>query len=403
MADKITEPGKLSLFDRRFITDPHPVYREVRARCPVAVDPFAGNSMLTRHDDVSQALRNPAVYSSGMDATALGNQRPLIPLQVDPPLHTEYRKLLDPRFSRARVRELEGEVRQLAASLVDGFVDNGKCEFNSEFAIPFPCSVFLGLMGLPLEDLDVFLSLKNNIIRPQVSDRQDADEARENAAKSIDEYFTRALAEKKKNPDDDLMSWFLEAEIEGRKLTHDEVLGVCFLFLLGGLDTVTATLGCSVEWLARNPAERDRLVADPSLLPHAVDELLRFHSPVVGVARVLRQAVTVGGREYDAGHPFTLLLGSANADSNAFEEGDTMKFDREPNPHLAFGAGPHRCLGSHLARMELRVALEEFHKRIPSYAPAEGEQARFGLGIREVEYLPLVFQPGSTERPKAPR
>ncbi|MBC8293159.1 MAG: cytochrome P450 [Proteobacteria bacterium] len=394
MAGNDFDPGELSLFDPRFISDPHPVYRKVRAQCPVAVDPFAGNPMLTRHEDIADALRTPGVYSSGMDATALGNQRPLIPLQVDPPLHTEYRKLLDPRFSRARVRELEGDVRQLAGRLVNDFVENGRCEFNSEFAIPFPCSVFLGLMGLPLEDLDTFLALKNGIIRPPATDQQDAEAARERAARKIDDYFTRALARKKKNPGEDLMSWFLGAEIEGRKLTHDEVLGICFLFLLGGLDTVTATLGCSVEWLARNPVDRARLVADPSLLPGAVDELLRFHTPVVGVARVLRRGVTLGGHEYEAGQPITLLLGSANTDSDAFKEGDSVKFDREPNPHLAFGAGPHRCLGSHLARMELKIALEELHKRIPSYAIADGEKVRFGLAIREVECLPLVFPPG---------
>jgi cytochrome P450 len=154
---------------------------------------------------------------------------------------------------------------------------------------------------------------------------------------------------------------------------------------------VTASLGCAVAYLARHPEQRSKLVADPSLMPSAVEELLRWETPVMGVARVAIQDVTIGDTQIRTGERVTLLLGSANTDGEEFEDTERIDLARMPNRHLAFGGGPHRCLGSHLARLELRISLEELHRRIPDYAVSPGEEPGYAVGIREVKYLPLVF------------
>jgi len=179
--------------------------------------------------------------------------------------------------------------------------------------------------------------------------------------------------------------------IDGERLTRSEILDICFLLLLAGLDTVTATLGCNIAYLASNPSKRRSLVEDPSLVPTAVEELLRWETPVTGLPRIALQDVTIGDFEIREGELVTLLLGAANTDDEHFPEAQRVDFLRERNVHTAFGVGVHRCLGSHLARMELKVALEEWHRRIPDYRIEPGETPRVSPGIREFMYLPLVW------------
>jgi cytochrome P450 len=386
-----SKDNQLNLFDPAFTADPHPAYRRVRSGCPVAREPFTGAAILTRFEDVLYALRHPEIFSSGMEATVLGNERPLIPLQIDPPEQTRYRKILDPRFSRKQVLALEDDVRKLAGSLIDGFAGQRECEFNRDFAIPFPCTVFLRLMGLPLDHLERFLELKDGIIRPSAGNPDEAARVRAETGKRIYAYFEEVIDDRSRNRRDDLMSYFLDAEVDGRKLTTEEILDICFLFLLGGLDTVTSSLGCSLAYLSQHPEQRERLVEDPALIPSAIEELLRHETPVVAVTRVLKQDVSLGGVELRAGDPVRLCLGAADADPDEFPHPDSVDLARERNRHLAFGGGAHRCLGSHLARMELRIALEELHRRIPDYELKPGETPRYSLGIREVTYLPLIF------------
>jgi cytochrome P450 len=215
-------------------------------------------------------------------------------------------------------------------------------------------------------------------------------------------YFERAIDRRLTEPPrDDLITHLLSAEIEGQKLTREEILDVCFLFLLGGLDTVTATLGCSVAYLAANPEQRRRLVARPESIPGAVEEMLRWETPVAAVPRLVKQDVRLSGLEIKEGEVALLLLGAANVDEAEFDEAARVDFERERNRHLAFGSGPHRCLGSHLARMELRVALEELHRRIPDYAIEPGETPRHTFGIREVKYLPLAWSVAPAADPQA--
>ncbi len=215
---------------------------------------------------------------------------------------------------------------------------------------------------------------------------------RQQAGRSIYEYFEREITARASKPArGDLLDAFLTFEIDGEKLSRNEILDICFLTLIAGLDTVTATLGCDIAYLAAHPRQRRRITQDEALIPAAVEELLRYETPVTGVPRKLTRDVTVGGVELAQGEVVTLLLGAANLDDAHFEQADEVEFERERNRHLAFGGGPHRCLGSHLARMELRVALEEWHRRIPDYAIQPGETPRYSPGIREVQYLPLVW------------
>lgn len=382
------------LFDPGAADAPQEAYREIRQQCPVARVPGpAGNQTvyLAKYEDVLWALKHPEVFSSAAGAVDIGQDHPLIPLQVDPPEHAQYRRLLDPEFSPKRMRELEPDVRVLVNQLIDGFIDRGECEFHEDFATPLPSTIFLRLMGLPQSDLATFLQWRDDTIRPDTDDLDEAARIRAAVGPKITAYFTEQLAARRANPDDGLLTRIEHGEVEGRPLTQDEKLGTCHLFLLGGLDTVTATLDCMLAYLARHPDERARLVADPALVDGAVEELLRTESPVTMVPRTVAIDTTIGGVEIKAGDGCALLLGAANGDEHEFEAADVVDFERSANRHLAFGGGPHRCLGSHFARLELRVALEEFHRRIPDYRIKEGTEIHYSPGIRQADHLPLVW------------
>lgn len=386
-----------SMFDPGFAACPHAAYQHLReTEQGVSRMPLVEMPIITRYEDVLWALRNPEIFSSDMsEEMQLGTERPMIPQQIDPPEQSRYRRLLDPLFSRRRSLELEPEVRRQANELIDKFVDEGGCEFNSSFAIPLPCSVFLSLFGLPYEDIDLFLDIKDGIIRPQArtEDPEEMAKIRKEAGSKIYAYFSKEIDSREgKTRGNDLLDAFLSFELDGEKLTRNDILDICFLTLIAGLDTVTATLGCDIAYLAANPEPRQRIVADPARVPEAIEELFRWETPVSGVPRKLKQDVTIGGVAMKEGEMVTLLLGAANLDGRQFPNADEFDLGRERNRHLAFGGGPHRCLGSHLARMELRVALEEWHRRIPQYRIREGETAQYSPGIREVHYLPLEWE-----------
>jgi cytochrome P450 len=396
MAADIPDPetGVVNLFAPEFAACPQAIYRRLHEQCPVVRAPVINSPVISRYEDVVWALRHPEIFSSETEVMmALGTERPMIPQQIDPPAQTRYRKILDPRFSRRRMLELEPEIRHQSNALIDEFIDAGRCEFDAAFAIPLPCTVFLTLMGLPHEELRFFLELKDGIIRPKLApeDREGAARTRAATGKQIYGCFEKLIDERTAKPRDDMLSYLIGAEIEGEKLTRNEVLDICFLFLLGGLDTVTATLGCNIAFLAANPVQRRQIVEKPELIPIAIEELLRWETPVTTVPRVVKQTVTIGGVEIKQGEVAMLLLGAADVDAAAFERSGSVDFERERNRHLAFGAGPHRCLGSHLARLELTIAMQEWHRRIPDYAIEPGETPRYSPGIREVQYLPIVW------------
>jgi len=386
----------VNLFAEEVSSCPQPVYRDLVARCPVAHSALGGSKLISRYEDVLWALRNPRIFSSAMDTQlALGTERPMIPQQVDPPAQTRYRKVLDPRFSKKRMREIEPDIRRHAHALIDDVIEAGACDFGRDFAVPLPCTAFLSLMGLPHSELSRFLELKDGIIRPQermaTPDPDAMREIRVQTGRDIYAYFTDVIAERRRNPGDDMISYLLEAEVDGNRLSDEEILDVSFLLILAGLDTVTATLECSVAYLAANPAQRERLVADPSLVPAAIEELMRWETPVTAVPRLVKEDVTLHGVEIRAGEMVSLLIGAANVDDAEFGDAIAVDFDRTRNRHLAFGGGAHRCLGSHLARLELKVALEVWHERVPAYEIPPGETLHFTPGIREVRPFPLVW------------
>lgn len=371
--------------------EPHALYRSMREGCPVLRTGGQGGVILSRHDDVLFALRHPEYFSS-VENVAIGNERPLIPLQIDPPEHVKYRKLLDPVFSRTRMLKLEPEVRKLAGELCDRFAVRGSCDFHKEFAEPLPSTVFLRMLGLPLSRLDYFLAIKDAIIRPQEQGAQDHEKARAEAGRKIYALFEEAIDARIAQPSDDLLGWMIGEEVDGEKLSREQILDICYLLLIAGLDTVTASLDTFVAYLARHPERRRMAVEQPQMLDGVVEELLRYESPVVAVPRVVAREVTLSGVTLQPGEKVTLLLASANSDEAAFPNPSEADFERRPNRHLAFGGGPHRCLGSHLARMELRAALDEFHKRVPVYSLPKGTELAYSIGIRQVDPLPLVFR-----------
>jgi cytochrome P450 len=373
--------------------DPVAVYGMIHEQCPVARSegPFGGHGVtVSKYEDVLWALKHPEVFSS-KDVVKIGNDVPLLPLSVDPPGHAKYRRVLDPQFSPKRMAELEPEARGLVNEIIDTFAARGECDFDEEFATPLPSTIFLAMMGLPHSDLPDFLRWRDDTIRPAGRTVEEQDAKRVAAGQAIEAYFENAIEEKRAHPDDRLLSTIVHGEVDGRPFTHEELIGTTHLLLLGGLDTVTATLDCMIYYLANHPERRRALVEDPSLISPAIEELLRHQTPVMMVPRVVAQDYEMGGVEMKAGDGATLLIGAANVDSAEFEEAHEVLLERGANRHLAFGGGPHRCLGSHLARLELRVAIEEFHRRIPEYTIREGAEIHFSPGIRQADNLPLEF------------
>jgi cytochrome P450 len=382
--------------DGDFAAAPQPMYRAMReATAVMAVDETM--VVVCRRGEIEELFRHPDLFSSNMSAVDLQNVRPLIPLQIDPPEHKKYRRILDPLFSPRQMAALEEPITGVVRELLDGFAGRTEIDFAAEFSIPFPSRVFLTMFGLPVEELATFLAMKDGIIRPDHVTGRDrlSEEAiahQKATAGSIYEYFERVLDEREREPRDDLLTQLLRTEVDGHVLTREDILDICFLFLIAGLDTVTSSLDCFFAYLASHPAQRRRIVEDPSCIPAAVEELLRWETPVMGVVRVATDDVELGGCPIKAGQQVSVLLGSANTDDAEFVDSEEVRFEREPNRHLAFGGGIHRCLGSHLARQELRVALREWHARYPDYEVAPGHVLRYTTGIRSIDHFPMVLR-----------
>ncbi len=354
-----------------------------------------GHVTLLHLDDVLEVTKRRDVHSMDPEMVELagaymGAGRPLIPLMLDGDAHTKYRKLLDPLFAPKVVAQLATRVRALADQLIDGFIADGRVELYNEFCEPLPSMVFLTLLGLPVDDLDFLLWFKNGIIRPTDDDH------RVTANTKMIEYLYGELdrREARDDPGDDLIGGFIRAEVDGETLTREDVIDITFLLVLAGLDTVAASLSCMVDWLARHPDQRRRLLDDPSILPAAIEELMRFETPVVAGGRYATADFEIGGEQIKAGDQLTVCWAAANLDGVGFDDALAVDFDRAAKKHIAFASGFHRCLGSHLARMELTVILTALHDRIPDYALDPDQTAGYNnMMIRTVDPLPLVFTP----------
>jgi cytochrome P450 len=380
------------------LSAPQPKYRELIDRGGL-IEPMEGMRFSFAREISDFVLRHADLFSSRVEL-GLGNVRPLIPLNVDPPQHSKYRKLLDPLFAPRRMDEQEEDITRRVNVLIDAFIERGECNFSEEFAELFPTSVFLGLMGLPEDELRMFLRMRDGALHPEKFDENalfDPEKRRaiQNATgQEIYAYFGNLIDERRKTPTDDIVSRFVAAEVDGERLSREDILDILYLFMIAGLDTVTDSLTCFYAFLATHREHRRQLVEDPSLIAPAVEELLRWESPVPsGVPRIAKEDTELpGGHKVPSGTAVMISYGAANVDPAAFAEPDDVRFDRSPNPHIAFGAGVHRCLGSHLARRELRVTLREWHKRIPDYRIKPGhEKLEYQAGLRHVKDLVLCW------------
>lgn len=339
----------------------------------------------------NQVLRDPAVFSSGPEALYFGSDTGAIPLQVDPPDHSRYRKLLDPLFTPKLMNAREPQIAAIVNRLIDSFIDRGECDFSTEFATPFPSEMFLTLMGLPMSELKAFLKAKEDMIRPGGNNEEERIAIMAQASGWIVNIINESLAQREKEQSDDILSYFLKLEKDG-VLTREEILNICILFIPAGLDTVTDSLETSFAYLAQHPEQRKMIVDNPDLLHLAVEELLRYETPVPSVARITTQDTEISGCPVSKGTRIRVSLAAINHSDTLVPNPDVVQLDREINPHVAFGAGIHRCVGSYLARIELRVAMREWHKRIPEYHLKPGHEIKYRVGLREIDHLPLVFR-----------
>jgi len=349
-----------------------------------------------RSEDLRRILQDPETFSSeGLTpyAMLLGESWRLAPLEVDPPDHAKYRALLNPLFTPKKVDALEQDIRELATQLIEAVAQKGRCDFNEDFAKPFPTLIFLKLMGWPLEDRPLFQHWTQTLIKSF-----DMQVVTDNA-RTITDWIRTHIAERRENPGDDFTSYLLASQIDGRPLTDDEMLGINFLIFIGGLDTVTSSIGLFFRHLARNPEQQAQLRANPELIPDAVEELLRSYS-IVNMRRTVTRDVQIGEATMKKGDIVMISTELANLDPEVFDEADKVDFQRSTGnaPHMAFSYGVHRCVGSHLARRELRIALELWLKLIPPFRIAEGTQPRFNAyGVFGMEDLHLQWDNPSVD------
>ena len=356
--------------------------------------------IVSRHDDIVFINQQKTVLGNGDAGPQMGDMQRLIPLDIDGEEHTRFRRLLDPLFApksqTSQIKGLDVEVRRLANALIDDFIDRGEVELYSEFCTPLPTIIFVSMLGLPDSDRSFFLQFKDDIVHANGGSPEADAELRQNAALRMFGYLNEQLELRDANPDDytGLLAGLIEAEADGVKLTRQEQLNVAFLLLIAGLDTVTGALSLMFSRLARHPEEQQAVRDDPSLAATTVEELLRWESPVqCGHRLATEDMVLPSGYQVSAGDHLQLLWAAGNIDESACPGGMSVQLDRTPNRHVAFASGAHRCLGSHLARMELRCALEEFHNRIAEYHVKPGESARYSSGtVRSAEYLPLLVK-----------
>lgn len=323
---------------------------------------------LTRREDVLAALRNPNVFSSKKAFEVVGSPLPLVPAAFDPPEHTRFRRILHPFFGPHALAAILPSIQNQAIDIIDSLAGQGECDVMADLATPYPSQVFLTLFGLPLQDRERLIGWKDAII--ELSLPNDAGETPDlTPALELFAYLTEAVAEHRANPGDDVLSQVLVGE---DALTDDEALGMAFFFVLAGLDTVTSAIGAAMLELARRPELRATLREKPDEIRVFVEEIVRLESSAPVVPRVTTEEVTVGGITLHAGSRVRLCLGAINRDGSDAISGDDLVLDGKVHKHWGFGGGPHRCVGSHLARMEMNVVVTEWLRRIPHFELSPG-------------------------------
>lgn len=379
-----------------------------REKMPISHSSTGGGYwVVTTYDDITSVLRrNNRGFISfpneppSEQTNLQGKRDKMIPIELDGELHKQYRNLLDPLFAPGAVAKLEPKLRQAANDLIDEFIERGSCNFSQEFALPYPGGTVMGLMGWPMEDM-VKLSEWADVVMHGVygASEDESNQARAKAHGELGAYLNAVIAERRAEPPrEDVTSLLIHGEIDGKPLTNDEVFDAFLLMVFAGLDTVQSAFSQSFYYFARNPHKWDEMFADPDLLVPAIEELLRWTTMPVPT-RTATEPVEVAGVELPPGERVHCPLGAANRDPKYFENPDEVIFDRpQSKPHVAFGVGPHRCIGSHLARLELRIGFEELRRRLPSFEldPTVTPEEHLGMAWG-VNNVCLRFPPGSRE------
>ena len=372
------------------------IWDQLRGTCPVAhTDRYGGAWLPVSHADVSAVARDTDHFSS--EGAVLANKPPrdqwistapiggAPPITSDPPFHADARRLLLPAFSPQVVAEWEPEIRRLCNELIDNMGDGDTVDAAVQYAQNIPVYVIARMLGLPLEDSDYFRETVHMVLEEIGAEFGE----RQGAFEKLDAYLTMHVQDHIDNPKDDLIGFLLNAKIYDQPLSPQHVVGTIILLMVAGIDTTWSSIGSSIWHLAQHPSDLHRMVNEPELLPTAIEELLRMYAPVT-MARIVSQDAEIGGCPVKAGDSVLLPFPAANRDPEVFPDADKVIIDREENRHVAFGLGIHRCLGSNLARLELRVAVQVFIQRFPKFELADPSTVTWSLGqVRGPRKLPV--------------
>ncbi len=390
------------IFDPQYVKNPFPIWDELRENCPVAhSERWGGSWMPTSYEDIFNIARDVQHFSSrnvlvapagpppdeaGAEAAA-AFQVGAPPITSDPPVHTWARRLLLPPFSTKAIARWEPETRELCRSLVAGFIGNGRADAAADYAQQIPPRVIASMLGISKDMANTFTDWVRGFLEFGLTNA----DIRGEAARAILGFLRERIEERKEQPGDNLISYLLESQVDGRPVPEPHVLGTCFLLLVAGIDTTWSSIGSALWHLAQHPEDRARLVNEPERVPVAVEELLRAYSPVT-MARVVAEDVEYAGCKMSAGDRVLMSFPAANRDPDKFPDADKVIIDRAENPHIAFGVGIHRCAGSNLARMEMRVSIEEWLARIPKYRLEDPDAVTWAGGqVRGPRSMPVVF------------
>jgi len=397
------------LASSRFKADPYPFYARLRAEAPVWRTTLRDKRtawMVTRYEDVAGVLKDDRIAKDPLNAQDPEQRarEPWVPgflkplernmLDVDDPDHRRLRTLVSKAFTPRLIERLRQRIERICRELLDEMARNGKTELVRDYALPLPATVIAELLGIPASDHRKFHRWSNRIV--SISSGRDVWKALP-AALSFLRYLRKMAERRRSQPEDDLMSALVQAEEAGDKLSQDELLAMAFLLLVAGHETTVNLIANGTLALIEHPEQLERLERDPSLIKSAVEELLRYTSPVeIATERYARQDLEVAGKVVPRGELVLAVLGSANRDDMYFENPDTLDLTRDPNKHLAFGrGGVHHCLGAPLARMEGQIALTALLRRFPEIrvaVPHESLRWHRGLFLRGLERLPLILE-----------
>jgi cytochrome P450 len=378
--------------DPHWTENPYPIWEELRAASPVVhTGRFLGCYMPTTYEAVREISYDTEHFSSRR--VIVRDVRPPItsrapPITSDPPEHKPAKQLLLPPFTPDATKKLEPRVRAICNELIDGFIADGKCDAAARYSKHIPTRTIAHMLGIPEKDSDLFIKWIHEILELGIKD----DSSLMRAVQEMTAYFAGHVEARKQNPTDDLITTLMNAKTkDGQPLAPEHVLGSVRLLLIAGIDTTWSAIGASLWHLARTPSDRERLIAEPELMPGAIEEFLRAFSPVT-MAREVMKDTTISGCPVKAGNMVLLSFPAANRDPAAFPDPDKVVIDRKENRHAAFGLGIHRCVGSNLARMEMTVAIEEWLKRIPDFRLDPAGKVKWSEGtVRGPRQLPLLF------------